>query len=266
MKAAKLAVEVVNVGNELLDGRTLNTNLQWLCERLSRLGYMVERATIVRDDVAAISVCIREVLKRRPGWLLISGGLGPTHDDKTLEGVARALGVGLRLNRKAVEMLRLRYEEMKRTGLIASVELTKERLKMAKLPVGSKPLANRVGTAPGVLVELRSTRIVCLPGVPRELQDIFENHIAPLMLSESGGRSYVTESLTLKGVFESSLAPILVETMKRYPGLYLKSNPKGIEDGISLVTVDFIAEKKDAEKIREAMSFLQDRIRGFHST
>jgi len=262
MKAVSLTAEIINVGNELLDGRTLNTNLQWLCGRLSRLGYIVERATIVRDDVDDISSCVREVLKRGPRWLLISGGLGPTHDDKTLEGVARALGVRLRLNRLAVDMLRRRYEEMKSMGLIATVELTRERLKMARIPTGSKPLSNRAGTAPGVLIEARSTRVVCLPGVPRELEDIFENHITPIMLTESAGRSYITESLSVKGVFESYLAPILVETMKRYPGVYLKSNPKGIEDGVSHVVVDFLAEKKDEWKIREAMVFLEERIKG----
>ncbi|MEM3096320.1 MAG: molybdopterin-binding protein [Nitrososphaerota archaeon] len=256
----KLNAEVLNVGNELLDGRTLNTNLHWLCGRLSEIGYVVERATIVRDDVSDIASSVKEALRRRPKWLLISGGLGPTHDDKTLQGVAKALGRVLRLDRVALEMLKTRYEELWKKGLMPSVELTEERLKMARLPVGSKPLVNRVGSAPGVLIELKSTKLVCLPGVPAEMKDIFMNEVKPLMVMESGGQSYVMESVTIKGVFESTLAPLLVETMRRFPQIYLKSNPKGFEEGISAVTVDLIALGKDVEKVGEAKAYLERRV------
>ncbi|MEM2992416.1 MAG: molybdopterin-binding protein, partial [Candidatus Caldarchaeum sp.] len=71
MPRKQLVAEVINVGNELLDGRTINTNLNWLCGKLSELGYVVRRATIVRDDLNDIAKAVREALRRKPMWLFI---------------------------------------------------------------------------------------------------------------------------------------------------------------------------------------------------
>ncbi|MEM0336658.1 MAG: molybdopterin-binding protein [Candidatus Caldarchaeum sp.] len=259
MPRKQLVAEVINVGNELLDGRTINTNLNWLCGKLSELGYVVRRATIVRDDLNDIAKAVREALRRKPMWLFISGGLGPTHDDKTLQAVARALGKRLKLDKEAFESIRRRYLELAEAGVIKDPSLTKERLKMAKLPEGSKPLRNRVGTAPGVLLEKSGVKIVCLPGVPKELMDIFENELRPLLRETAGDRGFLIQQLFVEGVVESRLAPLLVETMKRFKGVYLKSNPKGAEK-VSQVIVDFIAEKKDEKKLLEAMDYFTKRM------
>ncbi|MEM4280805.1 MAG: molybdopterin-binding protein [Candidatus Caldarchaeum sp.] len=260
MTAARYRVEVINVGNELLDGRTLNTNLNWVCGRLSQLGYVVARATIVRDDLKHIAKALKESLRRKPRWIIVSGGLGPTHDDKTLQAVAKALGRRLVLYKDVVENLKRRYQALAEKGLIKDPTLTKERLKMAKLPMGAKPLNNTVGAAPGVMIEKRGIRIVCLPGVPKELMSIFDNELAPVLEKESRGRGYVVESLTVRDVVESRLAPLLVETMKRFPMVYLKSNPKGVEDG-SIVVVDFIAEKKHRNMLEQSIQYFQERLK-----
>lgn len=254
--------EIINVGNELLDGRTVNTNLNWLSGRLSELGYIVSRATIVRDDLTDIAKAVKESLRRRPKWVLISGGLGPTHDDKTLQAVAKALGKRLKLNRDIVEGLRKRYQELAAQGVIKDPSLTKERLKMARLPEGGVPLQNRVGTAPGVLVEKYGVKIVCLPGVPKELMDIFDNVLKPMLEKDSGGGGFLVRNILVEGIVESRLAPLLVETMKKFPGIYLKSNPKGVEK-VSRVLVDFIAEKSDEPKLVEAMNYFQKRLAEF---
>lgn len=255
----RLIAEVINVGNELLDGRTVNTNLSWVCGKLSELGFVVLRATTVRDDKEDIAKALRESLRRRPRWIFLSGGLGPTHDDKTLEAVAKALGKRLKLYDDVVEKLRKRYQELANSGIIKDPTLTPERLKMAKLPEGSTPLENRVGTAPGVLLEKGRVKIVCLPGVPKEFMDIFENQVKPMLAKESGGRGFLTQSIFVEGIVESRLAPLLVEVMKKFAGVYVKSNPKGIEDG-SKVVVDFIADKKDEQLLYEAMEYFRKRL------
>ncbi|MEM1947030.1 MAG: molybdopterin-binding protein [Candidatus Caldarchaeum sp.] len=260
MKASKYVVEVVNVGNELLDGRTVNTNLNWVCGRLSQLGYIVSRATTVRDDLKDIASVLKESLKRRPAWIIVSGGLGPTHDDKTLQAVAKALGTRLVLYEDVVEKLRHRYLALYEKGLIKDPTLTRERLKMARLPAGSKPLNNAVGAAPGVLVEKAGTRIVCLPGVPKELMTIFDNELAPVLEKESKGRGFLVQSITVRDVVESRLAPLLVETMKKYPMVYLKSNPKGVEN-VSVVVVDFIAEKRHKDLLEQSIQYFQERLK-----
>jgi nicotinamide-nucleotide amidase len=259
MVSRRFTAEVLNVGNELLDGRTVNTNLSWICGRLTQLGYVVRRATVVRDEKSEIARAVKEVLRRRPRWLFISGGLGPTHDDKTLEAVSAALGKRLVLYPEVVRRLEKRYMQLFEKGIIKDPALTPERLKMAKLPRGAKPLENVEGAAPGVLLERSGVRIVCLPGVPKELMSIFERELAPVLAKEAGGRGYVVRSLTVKDVVESVLAPVLVDTMTRYPSVYLKSNPKGVEDG-SVVVVDFIAEKSREDELRQAMEYFGKKV------
>ena len=135
----KPVVEVINVGNELLDGRTLNSNLQWMGSRFSELGYVIRRAVIIRDDLREIASAVKEALRRKPRWLVISGGLGPTHDDITLEGVAKALGRRMKVNTEALEMIVEHYEKRMAEKMIERIELTRERIKMAILPEGAKP-------------------------------------------------------------------------------------------------------------------------------
>ncbi|MEM4183758.1 MAG: molybdopterin-binding protein [Candidatus Caldarchaeum sp.] len=257
--ARKQFVEIINVGNELLDGRTVNTNLNWMCGRLTELGYIVSRATVVRDDINQIVSVLKEAMRRKPRWILISGGLGPTHDDKTLQAVGKASGRRLRLYPEVVEKMLKRYQELASQGIIKDPTLTKERLKMARLPQGSQPLENRVGTAVGVLLEHKNVRIVCLPGVPKELMDIFDNQIKPLLVRESGGKSFVIRSITVEGLVESRMAPLLVDTMRKFSGVYVKSNPKGVEK-VSIVEVDFIAEMKDESKLLQAMEYFRERL------
>ena len=103
-------MEIVCVGNELLIGKTLNTNAHWLARRATSLGIMVKQITVVGDDVDEIAKVIREALKRKPRFIITTGGLGPTFDDKTLEGIAKALNLKLEVNEKALKMVRKKYE------------------------------------------------------------------------------------------------------------------------------------------------------------
>jgi len=91
-------MEIICIGNELLIGKTLNTNATWLAKRATSLGITVKRITIVRDEIEEIADVIREVLQRKPRFIITTGGLGPTFDDKTLEGIAKALNRKLEVN------------------------------------------------------------------------------------------------------------------------------------------------------------------------
>jgi nicotinamide-nucleotide amidase len=104
-----LTVEILCIGNELLSGITINTNAQWISQKIAETGGSVNRITVVGDDIDEISLAVKECLSRKPSWLIISGGLGPTYDDKTLEGVSVGLGVRLALDSTAVEMLKKSY-------------------------------------------------------------------------------------------------------------------------------------------------------------
>jgi len=233
---AQLTCEIVSVGNELLIGKVVNTNASWLAERLTRLGVSVKRITVVGDNLSEISSCVSEALSRRPRYIITTGGLGPTYDDITLEGLAKALGKPLILNHDALEMVRGKYEKM-------GEELTEARVKMAKMPEGAEPLPNPVGTAPAVKTVSGGTVIYALPGVPREMEAIFDKSISKEVSGESGFR--VAElSLRVTGVKESALAPLISRVKELYPKVYIKSHPKGSEER-SLIEIYFNAFHRD---------------------
>jgi nicotinamide-nucleotide amidase len=217
--------EILCVGNELLSGITINMNAYWLSKKITGVGGSVKRITVVRDDVDDISLAVKDSIARKPDWLIISGGLGPTYDDKTLQGVASGLRLELELDNMALDMLKKSYSRQS-----MNYDLNEIRLKMAMIPVGSKPLQNPVGTAPCVLIETDETKIVCLPGVPKEMEAIFLESILPQM--KKIGDFYIVESsYETIGVSEAMLAPTLSEIVESNPhdSIYLKTHPLGVD-------------------------------------
>ena len=227
-------VEMLAVGKELLIGRTLNSNAQWVGKRLARMGTMLKQVTTVDDDLGEIASAFNAIVERSPDFLVVVGGLGPTPDDMTLRGVAGALGVRLRKDRGAVRMIMEHYAERGMGG----TKLTPSRVKMATIPAGSEPVRNGEGTAPGVRLAAGSAVVYCLPGVPREMKDIFRRTVEPEVKARVGRlhRGYVT--MKLEGIFESSFGPAIKELLKRHPGAYVKSHPRGVKEGVSHIELD----------------------------
>ena len=244
--------EIISVGNELLIGHTLDTNSHWIAKRLTRFGWTLQRITVLRDSLASIKDGVTGALRRRPDLLITLGGLGPTHDDLTLKGIALALKKRLSLNPDALAMVKARYN-----ALEASAGLTRFRTKMATLPKGAHPLPNPVGTAPGVLVKVGKTSLVSLPGVPSEMKAIFTGSVIP-MLRAAKGQAPLEVSIALVGIIESALAPALDRTRKAFPGLYFKSHPRGREGGIrSLIQLHVYSVDPDSRaKLDNAIAYL----------
>jgi len=234
---------IIPVGNELLIGRIVDTNSAWLARRLTFLGYRVARVVKVPDDVDEASEEIRRAIERAE-VVITTGGLGPTYDDRTLEAVAKAVGVDLKLNREALALVEEFY---KRKGL----PLTRERTKMAMLPEGAKPIPNPVGAAPGSIVEYSGALVISLPGVPREMQAMFDLYVKPILEERAPPRRFWECSLEVRGVPESSLAPKLEEVARRYPSTYIKSHPRGHELEEPVIDVRILAS---GETLEEAVS------------
>jgi molybdenum cofactor synthesis domain-containing protein len=223
-------MEIICLGNELLIGKVVNTNASWLSKRSTALGVTVKRVTIAPDVVSEIAVVIREALARKPSFLITTGGLGPTFDDKTLQGIAAALNRKLVVSEEALEMVKAKYAEYAKTRNMGEGELTSPRVKMATLPNGTVPLANPVGTAPGVRADVDGAVLIALPGVPREMEAIFEASVVPLLRQAAGENGYYEMSLYVDNNMESVLAPLIDMVMRDNPFVYIKSHPKGTED------------------------------------
>jgi nicotinamide-nucleotide amidase len=245
-------IDCLCVGKELLIGKTVNTNGNWIGSRLFRIGTMLDRILVVTDSLVEIRTGLEELLARKPDFIIIVGGLGPTPDDMTLKGVAQALGRKIRLNREALSLMRAHYAAIGR-----DFEMTPARRKMAQLPEGSAPLPNGVGTAPGVRMVQSGTVVFCLPGVPKEMMNIFATSIQP-EIKEKVGTLYTTKNVMhLTGIYESALAPKIAQAMKRHPYAYIKSHPKGIKEGKSSVELDIVCistRRTDSESECEAIS------------
>lgn len=246
-------VELVCVGNELLIGKIANTNAQWLSKRVTTLGLRVKRITVVSDDVPEIAASVRESLQRKPAFIVTTGGLGPTFDDKTLEGVAAALSSELELNDEALKMIEETYERYVAECRIEKVELTPHRVKMAKLPKGTRPIRNPVGTAPGVLAEHMATRLIMLPGVPAEMKAIFDESVAPLVQKVAGNLMFFEVSIDVRGVPESELAPLIDQVMHDNPYVYIKSHPK-MSERVSHIELHLSTTSDDAVLAHQRMS------------
>jgi nicotinamide-nucleotide amidase len=253
--------EVVSIGNELLIGQTLDTNSNWIARQFNKNGWSLERVTLLRDSLTAISYGVEEAIKRRPALLITIGGLGPTHDDMTLKGLARALHTPLVVNSQALTMIQTRYRRM-----VAPPSLTSYRTKMAMLPKGGSPLPNPVGTAPGVLVRTGHTTIVSLPGVPEEMKAIFKTSILPI-LRKSGKPAPTEAYVRLVGIIESALAPVLKDAQRKFPGLYFKSHPKGRETGVrSLIQLHiYTVGEREKRRINQAVAYVLNRLSGSQS-
>jgi molybdenum cofactor synthesis domain-containing protein len=223
------SVEIVCVGNELLIGKTLNTNAQWLAKRVTVLGLNTSRITVVGDNINEISCAIQEAIQRSPGFILTTGGLGPTFDDKTLEGLAEALGRKIETNEEALQMVKEKYHSYVQEGRMDAAELTPHRVKMAKLPEGAQPLPNPIGTAPAVAVKHENVTMFALPGVPSEMKSIFDESVASLLKQAACGVTFFETSIESTNVMESEMAPSIDKVMHSNPHVYIKSHPKGTE-------------------------------------
>jgi molybdenum cofactor synthesis domain-containing protein len=232
------SVELLTIGNEVLAGNVLDSNSHWLCQQLAALGASVRRITVLPDEPAQIAEGLLGALARGPRLILTCGGLGPTRDDLTVAAIADALRLPVTENPVAYAMIRDFYAELHRRGDVTTAEMLPARAKMAQMPIGAEPLRNAVGAAPGVLLSRDETIIVCMPGVPAEMKDIFSNSLAPRLPALFGSQSYGERVVKTNAWDESVLAPAVDAVAANHPGVYVKSRAQvyggGVADFVTL--------------------------------
>jgi len=222
-------VEIIIIGNEILAGEIHESNAYWLTRRFTRLGATVKRIVVVPDDPAAITSELQSTVKRRPDFLVTSGGLGPTSDDITIKTVSKALSVPLMLNVTALNMVRSQYESFYKEGNVDSPTITESRRKMAYLPKDGVPIPNGVGGAPGVLLEYKGTNIICLPGVPEELKDIFDVGLKDVLAKEFADMVYKERRVWVGHGDETRISPVIDKVAEAHPNVYVKSLARPFE-------------------------------------
>jgi molybdenum cofactor synthesis domain-containing protein len=216
---------IIAIGDELVSGFTLDTNSHWMAQRLRSLGYPVKRVTQIRDRPAEIVEQVRRELDDvEVTHIFLTGGLGPTPDDRTFASLAQALGRELVIWEETRARIERRVRRMHEAGLLESPDLTEGNLRMARIPANpALVLKNRPGMAPGVVYEANGKRIFVLPGIPREMTSIFTEEIEPQFLSD--GSAAVVRELRFTFAVEARFYPMMHELEQTFPDVSIGSYP-----------------------------------------
>lgn len=222
---------IILIGNEILSGKIADANATYLCRELRALGVDVRRISVVPDEVEAIAEEVA-ALSRRYDAVFTSGGVGPTHDDVTIAGAARGLGVGVVRHPTLVALLRQYYGE----------RLTDAHLKMAEVPEGAELVGESVGF-PTVVVR----NVYILPGVPEVFRQKFE-----AIRERFRDQPYHLRTVFVR-IGESTLAEHLRAVLREFPQLQLGSYP---EFANPEYRVRVTLESKDPTYVQDALAAL----------
>jgi nicotinamide-nucleotide amidase len=239
-RGATVQAEIVTIGTELLLGEIIDTNSAWIAQKLTTIGLNLYYTTTVGDNLQRITDILRHSLERSQ-IVIATGGLGPTVDDMTRQAVAAATGRELYLDESLVEEIRCHFSRRGYT-------MTENNYRQAYLPAGARIIHNPVGTAPAFAVEQGSHVIICLPGVPFEMQYLMETEVLGY-LREHFGLTGIIRSRTVRtcGIGESAIDARITDLMNR-------SNPSvGTRAHFGQTDVQVTAK---AESEEEAMALI----------
>lgn len=227
---------LLTIGNELVSGDVPNTNASWLAKRLEALGVRVVLAAAVPDELDAIVDFVRREAPR-VDHLIVTGGLGGTPDDITREALAAAFDVPQENVPELEADLRGRFT---RDPDYAA--------RWALLPQGSAPLENPRGGAPG----FRIANVWVLPGLPSEMEAMFDRYADAFR-----GKAPIASWRRVLQLGESEIAPLLVQTTERWPGVLVGSYPRFLPDRRE---VEVVLKSADAAALAEAVSWVEPAL------
>jgi molybdenum cofactor synthesis domain-containing protein len=246
---------IIAIGDELLAGFTLDTNSNWMAERLRVLGFPLTRITVVRDRQDDIVAQLRRDLSDPEiAEVFCSGGLGPTPDDRTLECMAVALDRELVTWQPVLERIERRARRLHDAGLIDSAQVSEGNRRMACIPARPDHVfRNRRGMAPGLMYRVDGRRVFILPGVPSELKGIFSEEIEPEFLS--GGSASVVRELRFFFAVEARFYPVMRELEVSHPDVSVGSYPNFESKELTLRFAG-----ADEARVLAAMEIVRQRV------
>ena len=232
---------LVVIGDEILSGRTQDKNISQVATWLNGKGIRLAEARVVPDDIARIGEAVN-ALRSRHDYLFTTGGIGPTHDDITVDAIAAAFGVPVIVHPEARKILEDYYRDRE-------LPLTEARLRMARTPDGAELIANPYSGAPGIKLD----NVYIMAGVPSITASMLEGLSGKL----EGGRPMVSVTVGARAP-ESEVADLLRETEQAHPGVAIGSYPF-FRDG--RYGANFVIRSEDGDLARETGSDLAERLR-----
>lgn len=242
MAEKNVKAAVLLIGDELLSGRTQDVNLQTIAKFMAPLGVQIAEARVVADAPDEIAMALNQ-LRSKYDYVFTTGGIGPTHDDKTADAVAAAFGVGIDVNPQARAILEAHYK--------GPGNLNQARLRMARLPHGASLVPNPVSKAPGFQME----NVFVMAGVPSIMRGMLEG-VGPRL---KGGAVLRSRAVRGKGVREGDIAGPLEALEAAANGVVtFGSYPWFGPDGFGL---QLVARSSDEAALEKAAADLRDLIR-----
>ncbi|HEX3043780.1 MAG TPA: competence/damage-inducible protein A [Bacillota bacterium] len=204
-----MIAEIICIGTELLLGQIVDTNAAYLAKRLAGLGIDLFYKTTVGDNLERVTAALRQAWERAD-LLILSGGLGPTQDDLTREGVARLLGEELQFNEEAWGQVCAYFNKVRRP-------IAESNRRQAMFPKTGQIILNIHGTAPGLLVEKEQHYLIALPGVPSELTGMWEREVEPYLkklLARENNPVLSSRVIRMVGIGESVMEERIMDLIK----------------------------------------------------
>jgi nicotinamide-nucleotide amidase len=234
-------VALISIGTELTQGFTLNTNAHWLSNECRQLGFKIAYHLALPDDASYWNKTFKMLKEANVSIVIITGGLGPTADDKTRELIAETFGKPLVYNVNCEEKIKAWFQKRNLTYIETNHI-------QACFPEGSIILENPVGSAPGFQIDEGDLHLFCLPGVPSEMKKMFQVHLVPWLQSISTTTWY-HQDLRLFGLSESALEALL-RTFEFENGVYWSSLPM----------IDCLLFRLYTSKSKEALTKARDQF------
>jgi molybdenum cofactor synthesis domain-containing protein len=242
MTQRQVKAAVLLIGDELLSGRTQDINLQAIAKYLAPLGVQVAEARVVADVPDAIVAAVN-ALRAAYDYVFTTGGIGPTHDDKTADAVAAAFGVGIDVREDARAILEAHYK--------GRTSLNESRLRMARIPDGASLIANPVSKAPGFQLD----NVFVLAGVPSIVRGMLQD----IGHRIEGGAVVRARTIRAKGVPEGDIADDLGALERATDGVVtFGSYPWFTPEGFGL---HLVARSPDGEALEKAVTDLMQLVR-----
>ena len=253
-------VEILATGDELIYGRTLDTNSNWIAKRVAEIGARLRRVTMIGDEPELIASTLNEALHRDAHFIIVTGGLGPNTDDLTVDSIGKALGLKIIIDKEGASKIEASYRNR---GITNEAQITRGH-RMARILEGSIAMQNPVGFAVGMALPVGSKTICTLPGVPDEMKGMFKAHVAPLIQSQATS-VFLARTYNVTMIWKDFF-PIYRQMQIDYPDIYIKNAATPPVEGedrneIHTIKVDFVLEAPTHDEAEHRMNeFLEDYL------
>jgi molybdenum cofactor synthesis domain-containing protein len=234
------------IGNEVLSGRTRDANIQFLAARLGDIGIPLREVRIIPDVAGTIVATVNEV-RARFDHVFTTGGIGPTHDDITADAVAKAFGLPIDYDPRAVEILRARLS-------VTGGEMNEARMRMTRVPKGAELVLNKISAAPGFMIG----NVIVMAGIPRVMQAMLE-YVTPQLKTGTAMLSQSVRGDCREGDIGTELGTIA----GAHAGVVIGSYPFMDED--RRPNTDIVLRSRDPQKLAEAKAAVEAMLKRLHA-